>query len=80
MQEQDKVGACPVLVGSDHRSKAMWAMVANTEGPTESAVKWFVGKLAQVGSRGIKVVPKSDQEEAIVALKKAVAIKRQAPT
>ena len=39
MQEQDKVGACPVLVRSDHRSKAAWAMVVHAKGSTESAVK-----------------------------------------
>ena len=80
MEEKDKVGACPVLMGSDHRSKAIWAMVVNEKGPTESAVKWLVSKLDQAGCRGTKVVLKSDQEESIVALKKAVAIKRQAQT
>ena len=43
-------------------------------------MKRLVGKLDQAGCRGIKVVLKSDQEESIVALKKAVAIMRQAPT
>ena len=37
-------------------------------------------KLNQAGCRGTKVVLKSDQEESIIALKKAVAIKRQAET
>ena len=66
-------------LGCDHRSKAIWAMATNTKGPTESAVKWFSGKIDQAGCRGVKVVLKSDQEESIIALKKAVAIKRQAP-
>ena len=79
LEEQDKIGACPVLVGSDRRSKAVWAMVVNTKGPTESAVKWLVGNFDQAGCRGVKVVLKSDQKESIVALKKAVAIKRQGP-
>ena len=74
MQEQDKVGACPVLVGSDHRSKAVWAMVVNEKKPTESAVKWIVGKVDKAGCCGIRVVLKSDQAESVVALKKAVAI------
>ena len=55
-------------------------MVVDIKGPTESAVKWLVGKLDQAGCRGVKVVLKLDQEESSVALKKAVAIKRQAPT
>ena len=37
-------------------------------------------KLNQAGCCGTKVVLKSDQEEPIIALKKAVAIKRQAET
>ena len=37
-------------------------------------------KLNQAGCGGTKVVLKSDQEESIIALKKAVAIKRQAET
>ena len=55
-------------------------MAVNMKGPTDSAVKWLTNKIDQAGCRGIKVVLKSDQEESIVALKKAVAIKRQAPT
>ena len=80
MREVDKVGATPILVGRDHRSKAVWAMATNMKGPTDAAVKWLTGKIDQAGCRGVKVVLKSDQEESIIALKKAVAIIRQAPT
>ena len=55
-------------------------MAVNMKGPTESVVKWLRGKIDQAGCRGVKVVLKSDQEESIIALKKAFAIKRQAPT
>ena len=80
MKEADKIGATPILVGCDHQSKAVWAMATNTKGPTDSAVKWPTRKIDQAGCRGIKVVLKSDQEEFIMALKKAVAVMRQAPT
>ena len=80
MKEVDKVGATPILVGCDHRSKAVWAMATNMKGPTDSAVKWLTRKIDEAGRRGVKVVLKSDQEESIIALKKAVAIMRQAPT
>ena len=49
MEDKDKVGACQVLVGCDHKSKAIWAMVVREKGPTESTVKWLVGKLDQSG-------------------------------
>ena len=64
MKATDKVGATPILVGCDHRSKAIWAMATNTKGQTESAVKWLSGRIAQAGSRGVKVVLKPGQEEA----------------
>ena len=54
MKEVDKVGATPILVGCDHRSKAVWAMATNMKGPTDSAVKWLTGKIDQAGCRGIK--------------------------
>ena len=79
MTNEDKVGASPVLSGCDHRSKAIWAMAVDIKGPTHSAAKWLVGKIDQAGCRGIKIVLQSDQEEPIVALKKAVAVLRQAP-
>ena len=56
MKDVDKVGATPILVGCDHRSKAVWAMATNMKGPTDSAVKWLTGKIDQAGCRGVKVV------------------------
>ena len=80
MRNEGKVGASPVLIGCDHRSKAIGAMAVDTKGQTQSAVKWWVGKIDQAGCPGIEIVLRSDQEESIVALKKAVAVMRQAPT
>ena len=80
MRDEDKVGASPVLIGCDHRSKAIWEMAVDIKGPTQSAVKCLVGKIDQAGCRGVKIVLKSDQEEYIIALKKAVVVMRQAPT
>ena len=75
MREPEKLGATPILIGCAHQSKAIWAMAVNMKGPTDSAVDWLTGKIDQVGCRGVKV-----QAESIIALKKVVAIKRQAPT
>ena len=80
LSDEDKVGASPVLVGYDHRSKGIWAMAVDQKGVTEPSVAWMGGKLNQAGCRETKVVLRSDQEESIIALKKAVAIKRQAET
>ena len=80
MSEPKKLGATPILVGCDHRSKAIGAMALNMKRPTDSAVKWLTGKIDQAGCGGVRVVLKSDQEVSIIALKKAVAIKRRALT
>ena len=55
-------------------------MAVDHKGPTDSAVKWVTGKINESGNAGTKVVIKSDQEESIIALKKAVTIRRQAET
>ena len=68
MSEPEKVGATPILVGRDHRSKDIRVMAKNMKGPIESIVKWLTGKIDQAGCRGVKVVLKSDQEVSIIAL------------
>ena len=45
MIKPEKIGAAPILVGCDHRSKAIWAMTANMKGQTDSAVRWLTGKI-----------------------------------
>ena len=50
------------------------------KGVAESSLSWLTAKVTEAGSFGIKIVIGSDQEEALVALKKAVGIRRQAET
>ena len=69
-----------MLVGYDHRSRGIWAMAVDHKGATESSIAWRESKLNQAGCRGTKLVLRSDLAESIIALKKAVAIKRQAET
>ena len=80
LDEAEMTGACPVLVGYNHRSRGVWATAVCQKGAVESSVKWLTDKIDQSGNRGTKVVIRSDQEESIMALKRAVAIKRQAET
>ena len=80
ISEENMPGMCPVVVGYDHKSRGIWALAVDGKGATESAVKWVDKKVNESGNRGTKVVIRSDQEESIVALKKAVAIKRCAET
>ena len=79
-ENANMTGASTVLVGYDHRSKAIWAMIVDQKGPTDAAVKWMKGKIDESGNAGTKIVIRSDQEESIIAPKKAVTIRRQAET
>ena len=82
MREPEKVGATPILVGCDHRLKAIWAMAVNMKGPIDSAVKWLTGKIDQAAGGMLRGQgsPQVRPRKCIIALKKAFAIKRQAPT
>ena len=71
---------CSVLVGYDNDSHGMWALAVDAKGATRPAVQWVKGKIDEAGCLGAPVTLRSDQEEAIMALKKAVAIYRQADT
>ena len=68
-EEIEKAGSTPVLVGYDHQSKGIWAMVVDHKGPTPSTVQWLTDRIDKAGCKGVKIVLKSDQEESINALK-----------
>ena len=78
--ENRMAGASPVIVGYDRQSKGVWAMAVESKGAQDSSVKWVKNKIDESGNSGTKATIRSDQEEAIISLKKAVAIKRQAET
>ena len=71
---------CPVLIGYDHNSLGVWALAVEQKGVSEPVTKWVSGKIDEAGCSGTQVTIRSDQEEAIVALKKSVAIYRRAET
>ena len=48
-------------------------MSVKAKGPSPEVVTWIVGKLDEAGYRGVEITLKTDQEESIMALKKAVA-------
>ena len=70
----------PILLGYDDSTKSTWTMRVDHKGPTEGSVKWMTGKIEAAGHAGQKITMKSDQEDAIMALKKAIAVRRQANT
>ena len=68
---------CPVLVGYDNDSYGIWALAVDAEGATKSSVQWVNGKIDEAGCSGTPITLRSDQEEAIMALKRHVAIYRK---
>jgi hypothetical protein len=80
VDQEDEAGLSPVVVGHDRTSESLWAMVVEAKGVNDSSVKWTKERIDESGYLGTRIVFKSDQEESIKALKRAVAIKRQADT
>ena len=81
MTDDEKVeGTPPVLVMFDSNSKGLWALQADSKAVTKHLVKFVADRLDDAGYAGVKVTLTSDQEESMLALKKAVAVTRRAET
>ena len=78
MGDDEEESMIPTLVEYDEATGAIWAMPVTAKGPTEEAVKWSVAKMDESGYRSQKVTLKSDQEESIMAVKRAIAATRVA--
>ena len=66
-----------ILIGYDHARLGFWALAVEQKGPQDQVVKWIVDKLDEAGYAAVPMTIKSDQEPSIVALKLAVAVRRQ---
>ena len=74
MRQQDEGSdTYPVLIVFHNVLKAVWALPVQNKGAVPYAIKWLVGVLDTAGYRGEHLSLKSDQEPAIVGVKKAVA-------
>ena len=78
MGDEAEEGMIPTLVEFDEHTGAIWAMPVTAKGPTAEAVKWSLDKMEDSGYRSQKLTLKSDQEDSIVALKRAIATGRVA--
>ena len=76
INDEVKEGTPPVLVVWDDGHRALWALPVSKKGPIDYVVTWMLKKLEDAGYSGVKLTMKSDQEPAVVALKRAVAIRR----
>ena len=66
----------PVSGEYDNDSHGVWALAVDAKGATKPSVQWVKGKIEESGCSGTPVSIRSEQEEAIMALKRAVAIYR----
>ena len=69
---------CPVLVGYVNDSHGIWALAVDAKEATKPSVQWVESKVDEAGCSGTPILLRLDQEESIMALKRAVAIYRQA--
>ena len=69
-----------ILICYDHSKMGMWAIAVDRKGADENIVKWVVDKMDECGYSGVTVTLKSDQEPAMMSLKKAIAVRRKAET
>ena len=80
MGDEGVEGTPPTLVMWDDGHRAMWVLPVDRKGPVEYVVAWIIRKLDEAGYSGVPLTLKSDQEPAIMDLKKSVALRRQAAT
>ena len=79
-EEADEKTA-PVLIAYEHKTGSIWAIEVDHKGvDTGTASDWIVERLSAAGYGGVKVTLKSDNEASILALKNAIAVKREAET
>ena len=71
---------CQVLVGYDNDSHGIWALAVDAKGATKPSSQWVKGKVDEAGYSGTPISLRSDHEGSAMALKRAVAIYRQAET
>ena len=62
----------------DDEEDAMWALLVKHKGASPEVVSWVLQKLEEGGHTGKQVAMKTDQEAAIMSLKKAIMIRRDA--
>ena len=69
-----------MLVSYDDVKEAMWALCVDRKGPSEDSVKWCCDVLEDSGYGGCEITVKTDQEPAIVDLRRSIAASRTGAT
>ena len=56
---------------------AIWALSVKARGTSPEVVTWVISKVEEAGYRGVEISFKTDKEESTMALKRAVAARKQ---
>ena len=76
--DEKEESTSPMLVAVDKRTGAIWALEVDSKGVDSGAgATWLVDRLNFAGCKGKKVTLMSDQEPSTIALKNAIAVKRE---
>lgn len=78
--EEENESSVKVLVMYDDQLDALWALRVAKKGALPEVVKWCCDKLEDSGYNGVRLAMKSDQENAILDLKRAISVHRLGET
>ena len=78
--EEAASGNATMLITYDESKHAFWAMHVPRKGPAPGVAKWCCDRLEDSGYGGNGITIKTDQEESIVALRRAVSVLRLGET
>lgn len=73
-------GNYTVLIMHDDSIDGIWALQVEAKGVRPEVIDWVMQRLEEAGHAGTEITLKTDQEESIVALKRAIASRRNART
>ena len=72
-RDEESEGTMPIIVAYDELKEGFWALHAGTKGANAEVIKWSCDTLEDSGYGGCDITVKSDQEPAIVSLRKGIA-------
>ena len=78
--EEEDENMDAVLIVYDANRRGIWTLSVDRKGPSAAVVKWLSDKLEQIGYSEVDITLKSDQEPAVVDLKREIGVRRQAST
>ena len=81
LTSQDDIKSDPkTILMHDDKLETLWALCVEAKGAHAEVVTWVVHQLDEAGYRGKDITIKTDQEESVMALNRAIAARREGVT